>query len=197
MHNPVVIPDEEIKYSLAATPQSNTIIYSSGFQAVKGIHILLQAFKELIDTIPDAKLVITRGLNDPGLTNLINKVGLNLKNVTLLGHLNRDELYRRYAESTIMATPSIWPEPFPNVALESNMLGIPVVASNIGGLSEIVINGETGYLVRAGDAHELFNALMKGLSNKWDRASIHQITYSRFNPKAIVDKFLKYLESIL
>ena len=200
IYNPVIIPEEYIKYSLNYLSNNNdkVILYASGFQAAKGIHILLEAFKEVARYYSKARLFITRGLNDQSLIKLINKYGLNIGNeVILLGNLSRDELYKAYARSSIVAMPSIWPEPFGNVALESNYIGIPVIASDIGGLKEIIINGTTGLLVRPNDPLALAEGLIKALSISWDRQRIHEITASRFNSKRSIEKFLSFLNSFI
>jgi len=197
IYNPVVIPNKYIKYSLSMNPQQKNILYASGFQAAKGIHVLLSAFNYVLESEPDAKLVITRGLGDPGLIKLMNKLNVNRNNVVLLGHLNRYELFKTYAESSVVTVPSIWPEPLSNVAVESNLLGVPVVASKIGGLSEVVIDGETGYLIKPGDPEELAEALIKALSINWDRRKIHVLTSNRFDPAKSVKHILRFFSSFL
>jgi len=197
IYNPAVIPNKYIEYSLSMNPQQKNILYASGFQVAKGIHVLLSAFNYVLESEPDAKLVITRGLGDPGLIKLMNKLNVNRNNVVLLGHLNRYELFKTYAESSVVTVPSIWPEPLPNVAVESNLLGVPVVASKIGGLSEVVIDGETGYLIKPGDPEELAEALIKALSINWDRRKIHVLISNRFDPAKSVKHILRFFSSFL
>jgi len=197
IYNPVVIPNKHIEYSLSMNLQQNNILYASGFQAAKGIHVLLRAFNYVLESYPDAKLVITRGLGDSGLIKLMNKFNVNRNSIALLGHLNRYELFKTYAESSVVTVPSIWPEPLPNVAVESNMLGVPVVASKIGGLSEVVIDGETGYLIKPGEPEELAEALIKALSINWDRRKINVLTSNRFDPASSIKHILRFFSSFL
>jgi glycosyltransferase involved in cell wall biosynthesis len=197
IYNPVVLPKEYVDYSLSVNVNTKTVLYASGFQAAKGIHVLLNAFREVVEDEKDVKLLITRGLGDPGLMNLISKSGISKDNVVLLKHLSRHELFKTYADSTVVVMPSVWPEPLPNVALESNLLGVPVVASEIGGLKEAVIDGETGYLVRPGDAHELAKSLIKALNTNWNRNKIHLMTNDRFNPAKSIKQMLRFFESLL
>jgi glycosyltransferase involved in cell wall biosynthesis len=197
IYNPVVLPKEYVDYSLSVNVNAKTVLYASGFQAAKGIHVLLNAFREVVEDEKDVKLLITRGLGDPGLMNLISRLGISKDNVVLLKHLSRHELFKTYADSTVVVMPSVWPEPLPNVALESNLLGVPVVASKICGLKEVVIDGETGYLVRLGDAHELAKSLTKALSNDWNRKEIHSVASKRFDPAKSAERLLKFFEEFL
>jgi len=56
-------------------------------------------------------------------------------------------LQRLYVQADVVVVPSVWQEPFGRVALEALMCGTPVVASNRGGLGEIVQDGITGFIV--------------------------------------------------
>jgi glycosyltransferase involved in cell wall biosynthesis len=84
----------------------------------------------------------------------------------LTGHLARDEMEERLRLAWVQAVPSISHEPFPNVATEAMMRGVPVVASRIGGLPEIVEHGETGFLVPPGDSVGLGDALTELVTNR-------------------------------
>ena len=64
-----------------------------------------------------------------------------------------------YAQADICVVPSIWEEPFGLVAVEAMAAGRPVVASRVGGLKEIVQDGETGFLFERGNAQELAGLL--------------------------------------
>ena len=64
-----------------------------------------------------------------------------------------------YAAMNVFVLPSAQPEPFGGVVMEAMCMGLPVVATNIGGSVEQVAEGETGYLVSPGDAGALADKL--------------------------------------
>lgn len=72
-----------------------------------------------------------------------------------------DDLPALYRDVDIIVCPSIWPEPFGIIPLESMASGIPVVASNTGGIKYTVVHGETGYLFDTGNAREMAAYLEK------------------------------------
>jgi len=76
-------------------------------------------------------------------------------NVQFLKRLGPDELRAFYENSRVVVVPSVWFEQFPMVILEAMALGLPVVASRIGGLPEIVEEGVTGRLFEPGNAEDL------------------------------------------
>ena len=78
--------------------------------------------------------------------------------VTFLGRRSQEALPYYYASADVVVMPSLY-ESFGMVALEAMACGTPVVASDVGGLSYIVRNGETGYLVPEGDPRALADCL--------------------------------------
>jgi len=86
--------------------------------------------------------------------------------VEFVGHVSGDDKLKLVAEATCMVVPSEWYENFPISILESLSLGTPVIASRIGGLPDMIMNDETGYLFTAGDHLELSNCIRKILSNE-------------------------------
>lgn len=75
----------------------------------------------------------------------------------------------------IGVVPSVWPDPCPTVAMEAMAMGKPVVASRIGGLTDIVADGDTGMLVPPGDVDALSGALARltedaSLRTRWGEA---------------------------
>jgi glycosyltransferase involved in cell wall biosynthesis len=69
---------------------------------------------------------------------------------TFTGWLSGDERWRWIQRATLLAVPSVWPEPFGLVGLEAARLGVPAIAFDVGGIREWLTPGENGYLV-AGD----------------------------------------------
>ena len=74
--------------------------------------------------------------------------------ILFLGFLSNSELIELTLSSDVLVIPSIY-EPFGIVALEGMAAGVPVVASNVGGLAEIIEHDKTGVLVYAGDSNSI------------------------------------------
>ncbi|WP_346657117.1 glycosyltransferase [Bradyrhizobium sp. BRP56] len=97
-------------------------------------------------------------------------------NVTFLGGLSRDEVLREMANARALVVPSLWYEGFPMVVVEAFARGTPVIASEIGGLAEVVSAGKTGALVPPGDAATLRKRISEvlgaaELTAAWGRAA--------------------------
>jgi glycosyltransferase involved in cell wall biosynthesis len=90
------------------------------------------------------------------LRRLAERLGLGDR-LQLLGF--RDDVETVLGAADAIAVPSVRADSLPNAALEGGSAGLPVVASRIGGLPEIVADGRTGRLVAPGDHHELAEAL--------------------------------------
>lgn len=89
-------------------------------------------------------------------------------NVELVETSSRAELYAFYRRARALLVPSLWFETFPLVIGEAMSLGLPVIASRIGGLPEIVRDGSGGLLVAPGDARDLARAATR----LWEDASL-------------------------
>lgn len=79
--------------------------------------------------------------------------------VTMLGPLAPADVYREMQQAQALVLPSIWYENFPRTLVEAYANGLPVVASRLGAMAELVVEGQTGVLFTPGDAEELVHAL--------------------------------------
>ncbi len=161
IHNGVV--DKPQRPSLTSRP---TVAYTGRLSWEKGLTTLAHAFQQTLQKNPHVQLlVIGSGTDKRSLQQLFDK--LNIKdNTTLIDHIDPSELDHYLSEAWLQVVPSIWQEPFPNVATEAMMRGTAIVASRIGGLQDIVEQDVTGYLVDTGDASALSEAITKLLSNR-------------------------------
>ncbi len=80
-----------------------------------------------------------------------------------VGHASLPALYR---DADVFVYPSVWPEPFGMPTVEAMACGLPVVATAGGGIPEIVVDGETGILVKRGDADALAAAVGRLLDDR-------------------------------
>jgi glycosyltransferase involved in cell wall biosynthesis len=84
-------------------------------------------------------------------------------NTVVLHNLPHAAVMAAWRRSALGLMPSVFPDPCPTVALEAMATGIPLIASRIGGLRDIVADGVTGILVRPGDHDELRRAMSRFL----------------------------------
>jgi starch synthase len=138
----------------------------------KGIDLLLRAFREVLNRIPNAKLIVL-GLpsGDYGLLqDMINKASEMGGNVRMIisASVPKDIYKLFYYASSVFVVPSRW-EPFGLVSIEAMAVGVPVVAYAVGGLRESIVdlredmkNG-TGFLVQPENIWELSRAITSAL----------------------------------
>ena len=142
-----------------------TLAYAGSLIPRKGVATLLRALAELIPDFPEVLLLVAGGGSQEGrLRELSRELALEDR-VRWLGHLSRERMEEALGPAWIQVVPSLWQEPFGNVAVEAAMRATPVVASRVGGLKEIVIEGETGLLVPPGEPGALAAGLRRLLSD--------------------------------
>ena len=146
-----------------------TVTFAGRLKPEKGADILVRAFALARQRVPAARLAIAgSGSAEPALRALVAELGLS-DAVVLHGQLGGDALDRMLDGAWVHAVPSRWPEPFGLTATEAMMRGTAVVASEIGGLADIVLHERTGLCVPPGDVPALADALVQILSDR-DRA---------------------------
>ncbi|MDQ4074790.1 MAG: glycosyltransferase family 4 protein [Chloroflexota bacterium] len=157
------VPERPMRTPLAGPP---TLGYAGRLVAEKGVDILLQALAQVVRQQPTTQLLLAgQGREQPQLQWLAEQLGI-ADRVHWLGHLPRETLEQHFDTVWVQVVPSRWAEPFGNVSAEAMMRGTAVVASVVGGQTEIVCDGETGLLVPPGDADALAGALLSVLSRR-------------------------------
>jgi glycosyltransferase involved in cell wall biosynthesis len=155
--------------------------------ARKGHLYLFQALAEMVEAIPNFKLVMLGRFNrnEPYVKKLraIQMKHKLFRRVKWLGLRSNVQDYM--AAFDVLAVPSI-EEPLGLVALESLAAGTPVVASQTGGLPEIVRPGENGILVPPKDPHKLAQAIIELAKSKSKREQLgengRQMVQQEFDP---------------
>ncbi len=135
---------------------------------IKGHIVLLRAFAEAKQQIPALELdVAGRGPMEPALRALARELGV-IDSVRFLGYVS--PIQEAIERSAIVVVPSMG-EGFGMVALEAMERARPVIAAAVGGLGELVRDGETGRLVAPGEPEPLASAIVE-LAGDLDRAAL-------------------------
>lgn len=187
--------------SRSLLPPEPTVAFAGRLVREKGVDILLRAFAKVVQKIPQARLVICGDGPERG---SIEKVAAELSltpHISMLGFRSNEEVQQVFRKAWAVAVPSIWEEPFGQVAIEAMMNGVAVVASSSGGLSGIVRDGQTGFLVPPGDANGLAAALLqllgdRGLAERLGRAG-HELAMAEFSETKMVDRLVQLYQSLL
>lgn len=140
--------------------QTIDILYTGQLTPAKGIHTLIESFKQLSGN--NVRLHITgKGHYEQELRLM---AGADSR-IVFLGFITREQLYELYRQSNVAVFPSLFYENAPAVILESFRVGTPVVGSNIGGIPEIIEDNYNGRLFTAGNSDELKDILQNLIDN--------------------------------
>ncbi len=124
----------------------------------KGFDVALKSLASIIDRFPRVRLIIAGdGAERPQLERQVAKLGLKDR-VDFLGWVSPDEVPALLNTATMVLMPSRW-EGLPSVVLQASMMARPVVATPVGGLSEVVAHQQTGLLVSPEDHAGLAEAI--------------------------------------
>ena len=190
--------EREARPPLGSEPR---LAYAGRLSAEKGVDTLLRAFKRLLGHIPGARLeIVGDGPLRDRLQELARRLGIN-DDVDFAGPLPTTEMERRLETAWVQAVPSKWDEPFGMVAIEAMMRGTAVLASNGGGLRDIVRTGETGLLVAHDNVEAWASALTHLLSDR-DRceamgAAGRKVALDEYTVDHKIDRILSLYENLL
>ena len=166
VYNPIEM-DETPGAAIKHEPFERYFVYVGRLTPSKGVSVLLRAFKQLHDCYPKCKLaIIGSGPQETKLKILAAQLGLS-SNVFFLGHLPPKEVFL-FLKTRGFATvvPSLWEEAFGRVVIESMTMGVPVIATKMGGMKELISDKETGLLVSPGDEDSLVDSMIELINKK-------------------------------
>ncbi len=130
----------------------------------KGVQILIEAFFQLKREIKDAKLfIIGDGRYKSHLVSLVKRK--KIQDVKFTGYLPPEKITKYYQSCEVVVVPSLERESFGIVALEGMACAKPVIVSDVGGLAEIIENGNDGIVIKRGDTEALSNAILDLFNN--------------------------------
>jgi glycosyltransferase involved in cell wall biosynthesis len=190
---PCGVPSIAPRAPLSGVPAA---CFSGRLTRQKGVHVLLEAWRTVREQVPDAQLLIAG--DGPGRRALEAAAPAG---VTFLGAVPHDELPRATAAAWVHVVPSAGFEGLGLAAIEAMMRGVAVVASRIGGLSEVVQPDVTGVLVEPNDAGRLATALITLLRDRHrcERmgARGREVAEQSFSQDVYVDRLVALYESLV
>ncbi|MEX0833164.1 MAG: glycosyltransferase family 4 protein [Actinomycetota bacterium] len=144
-------------------PPGRRLLWVNRLDPQKGFQVALEAFRRLSDSHRDLSFVVAG--DGPDRNEVRSLPGEVSRRVVMLGNVRHEDLPSYYAAADAFVAPALGQESFGIVLLEAMAAGVPVVASDIEGLREVVRDGETGKLVSRGDPAALADAVDSILSD--------------------------------
>lgn len=151
----------------------NIVLFVGALRKIKGVNYLIEAAKDFVDMNTDLFMVG----RDDGLRKNLEKRARELEITDFIrytGPVNHEDIPLWISASDILVLPSL-SEGRPNVVLEALACEVPVVATDVGGIPEIMVDGETGYLVPAKNPVELSTKINKLLEDKSRRENMGKL----------------------
>ncbi|MDU3526244.1 glycosyltransferase family 4 protein [Clostridium sp.] len=145
-----IVPIEKRKY----------FMFLGRLDKLKGINLLVEAWKDIKD---EELVVVGTGPEEEYIKSFIKEN--NMTNVKLVGLKKKDEAMKLLSKAKAIIVPSQWYEPFGLVLIESLKLGTPIIANNIGSISEIINDKKFGVIKKINNKNDIRNLVYDFLSS--------------------------------
>ena len=176
---------------------SPNIIHVSNFRPVKRAPDVVEVFARVLEETPARLLMVGDGPDLPVAVARARELGVH-EDVRFLG--NREDIGYLLAGSQVMVLPSS-SESFGLSALEAMACGCAVVASNIGGIPELVRHGIDGFLCNLGDVDSMAHSVIQLLKHPDDlrfmMGNARRRAVEDFSPERIVPKYMEVYEAVM
>ncbi len=145
------------------------VSYVGRLQSGKGVDIFIKSAKEVVRNINKVMFLVIGDVLFKADDRYKNELIMLTKEYALDERVKffgfQHDIAKLYYASDLIVVPSVQPDSFPTVILESMACGLPVVASRIGGIPEMIEDGKTGYLFSPGNLNELSELIIKLLKS--------------------------------
>lgn len=165
-------------------PEEPFLLFVGALGRLKGLEVLLNAYRLLRDPPP----LVLIGYPMQGTADILADLP---PNVRVLGQWPPQAVRAAWNTALMGIVPSICPEACPTVVIEAMQTATPVVATRMGGIPELVVEGETGLLVPPSDAHALAGAIASLLANPSEAGRLGHVGQQRsalFRASAVVPR---------
>jgi len=147
------------------------VLFVGSLYPLKGVRYLIESMLQVVKEVKEVRLrIVGDGPLKEQLKSLAGRLGIK-KYVVFEGFIPHTRIVSYYQQSDVFCLPTLG-EPFGKVLIEAMACGKPVVASNVGGPSEIVEDGQTGFLVPPADPHAISEKILELLKDEKLRRSM-------------------------
>lgn len=176
-------PDDrgELRRSFGLAPNEFVLACVGRLSREKGLDVLLSAAREFVGERPETRILIA---GDGPEAHVLNRVAAHpalAGHVSFLGRLTRPQGLMAAADLVVLPSRS---EGLPNVVLESYEVGTPVLATNVGAVAQIIVDGKTGWVVESDSAPALLIGLRRAAEARTDLSR-----YGIAGRELVVDRF--------
>jgi glycosyltransferase involved in cell wall biosynthesis len=189
-------------FSNTAHRSDSQILFVGSVEPRKGIVDALEAMRIVVAACPAAKLLVV-GEGNAEYAEYLQKRVKSAEisgNVKWLGRKTTAEVAALHASSTLLIHPS-HSDNSPNSVAEAMASGLPVIASNVGGIPSMVDDGVTGVLTQSGDHRQLAEAIISTLQNEPERRRLadraRKVAFERHFPAVVADKTAKVYRDVI
>jgi glycosyltransferase involved in cell wall biosynthesis len=181
---------ETQKKSINSREVTNVFGFIGQVNKTKGIELILESFSNLSES--SWKLLIAGTVDEKYLKHL-NKINNSIQ-IEYLGYVDSSKFFEMI---DVLIVPSLWNEPFGRVVIESILHSKPVIASNVGGIPELLINNKQ--FVFRPKVKELRTLIQKIIlnSNFLDEFKFEKTYLEKFNIKNTVQQYLELFNKII
>ena len=156
------VPSNHLKQEYGISANEKVVIHVSNFRSVKRVPDVVKAFSMMVEKVPAKLLLVGDGPDISIVSKLVDQLKIG-EHVLFLG--KQDNLEELYSFSDLMLLLSE-KESFGLVALEALACGVPCIGTNVGGIPEVILDGENGYVCELGNINEIARKGIHLLSNE-------------------------------
>lgn len=155
---------EAVMSSLKGEEYDRIVLFVGALEKVKNIPNLLRAAKLVLVACPRTLFVIIgSGPEKSNLEKLCRELGIS-PNIKFMGIIPYGELPAYYAACDLVVLPS-WSEGFSRILMEASLSAKPIVATDVGGAREAIVDNETGYIVEIANSEQMADRIQKLLES--------------------------------
>jgi glycosyltransferase involved in cell wall biosynthesis len=189
-----------VRQEFGIPTEAPLVVMPARLQRWKGVHVFLDAAAAIVEKYPEAHFMVVGGALFGLGEEYANELRLQVdrlhlgRAVVFTGY--RADVSRFFEAADVVVHSSIEPDPFPTVLLEAMAWGKPVIASDLGGPREIVVQGVTGYLVPPGRAELQSQAIMRLIATPGLRMQMGKAGSTRFQAEFRASRMTAELEAL-